>query len=84
MAGMGCYVCMYVCVCVCGRACVRTCVRAYVRTYVRTYVCMKKKEEEICLFNIVCSYTNSAMLITYTCRETPNGWNLISRLQGAT
>ena len=50
------------------------------------YVCMceEEEEEEICLFNIVCSYTNSAMLITYTCRETPNGWNLISRLQGAT
>ena len=48
-------------------------------------VCEEEEEEEICLFNIVCSYTNSAMLITYTCRETPNGWNLIiSRLQGAT
>ena len=45
----------------------------------------EEEEEEICLFNIVCtSYANSAMLITYTCRETPNGWNLISRLQGAT
>ena len=38
----------------------------------------------MCLFNIVCSYTNSAMEITYKCRETPNGWNLISRLKGAT
>ena len=47
-------------------------------------MCVCEEEEEICLFNIVCSYTNSAMLITYTCRETPNGWNLISRLQGAT
>ena len=46
--------------------------------------CEEEEEEELCLFNIVCSYTNSAMLITYTCRETPNGWNLISRLQGAT
>ena len=62
-------------------------VSMYVSMYVGAcmYVCMyEEEEEEICLFNIVCSYTNSAMLITYTCRETPNGWNLISRLQGAT
>ena len=34
------------------------CVRVYV------HVCRNEEEEEICLFNIVCSYTNSAMLIT--------------------
>ena len=56
----------------------------YVCMYVCMSTCMYEEEEEMCLFNIVCSYTNSAMLITYTCRETPNGWNLISRLQGAT
>ena len=50
---------MYVCMCVC--------------VYVCMCVCMyEEEEEEICLFNIVCSYTNSAMLITYTCRETPS------------
>ena len=68
------YVSMFVCMHVCMYACMHVCM----------YVCMYMYEEEICLFNIVCSYTNSAMLITYTCRETPNGWNLISRLQGAT
>ena len=34
--------------------CVRMCV------HVCGYVC-KEEEEEICLFNIVCRYTNSAM-----------------------
>ena len=35
----------------------RTYVHVYVRMYVCMYVCMyEEEEEEICLFNIVCSY----------------------------
>ena len=44
------YVCVYVCMYVCMIAC-----------FVCIYVCMYEEEEEICLFNIVCSYTYSAM-----------------------
>ena len=77
------YVCMHACMHACMYACMHVCM--YACMHVCMYACMhEEEEEEICLFNIVCSYTNSAMLITYTCRETPNGWNLISRLQGAT
>ena len=54
------YVCMHVLICLCMYACMHA--RSYARTYVRTYVrvCMYE-EEEIRLFNIVCSYTNSAV-----------------------
>ena len=56
--------CMRTCVCVCVRACVcvHVCVRVPVRVRARVRACEEEEEEEeICLFNIVCSYTNSAM-----------------------
>ena len=46
-------VCVYICAC---HACVCVFARVGMYAYVRAY----EEEEEICLFNIVCSYTNSA------------------------
>ena len=54
---------IYICVCVCVPVCVHACV--YVCVCVRVCVCARacvcEEEEEICLFNIVCGNTNSAM-----------------------
>ena len=49
------YVCMYVC-----RAYVCMCVYDWKCMYVCMYE-EEEEEEDICLFNIECSYTNSAI-----------------------
>ena len=61
-----CVLCVVCCVlCVCAGGCVRACGGGRVwgvcgRVGVRVSM-YEEEEEEICLFNIVCSYTNSAM-----------------------
>ena len=57
-------VCEHACMLVCEHARGGACLCASMRVGVRACVCdhaYEEEEEEICLFNMVCSYTNSAM-----------------------